>query len=90
MSTHEQDRICAVLVEKMRSGQHLNPTEKAHLSQCAGCMREVVLQLDQMAEVPTPLGMRGEPGDAGLPHPNPEVIQALENGRRNFAREFGL
>ncbi len=83
MSNHKQDQACTTLVEKMTLKKPLSEAEKAHLSQCSGCMLEVVLRLDQMAEVSALHAMTGESQDADLPQPNPEVIRALENGRRN-------
>jgi hypothetical protein len=91
MSTHQQEQVCTTLIAKLTLGHPLNASEKAHLSQCIGCMRDVIRQLDRMAEGTAPaLGGRDGSSDPHLPNPNPEVIQALEHGRRVFAREFGL
>lgn len=91
MSTHKQDQVCTTLIEKITQGQPLDASEKAHLSQCDGCMSEVVEHLDRMAEESgASRETTGESGEQGLSPPSPEVAQALEQGRRVFAREFGL
>jgi hypothetical protein len=91
MSIQELNEVCANLIQKMIQGQPLNAIERTHLSQCAGCMREVVLHLDQMAEdAAALLGTTGESGETVVAYPSPEVIEALEHGRRVFAREFGV
>jgi hypothetical protein len=94
MSTHEQDEVCAAIINKMALGQSLNATEKAHLSQCAGCMREVVLHLDQAVttenkEDATDTIPTGGAARAATALPE-EVRLALEHGRHVLEREFGI
>jgi hypothetical protein len=94
MSTNEQDQACATIVTKISLRQPLDQSEKAHLTECAGCMREVVLHLDQPAtadvnkqaadKIPT----RGAATKkATVPEP---VRLALARGRQVLEREFGI
>lgn len=91
MSNQKRDEVCGVLVEKLTGGQPLNAAEKAHLSECAGCMQEVILRLDKMADAASAApGMNGSLVESTPVQASPEVLQALERGRRVLAREFGL
>jgi len=93
MPIDQQDQDCARLVEKIiradffNTNESLNAAEKAHLSQCPECMREVVLNLDLAAE--DAAGLLGTKPELATGELSPDVMQALEQGKRIFAREFG-
>ena len=86
MRTHEGDRFCAGVVEKVIAGKRLDESEKEHLASCEGCMEELVTKLDEadIQETTKPSG------NDDHSQRRPEVEQALENARRVFSREFGI
>ena len=91
MSMHPLDQVCAKVVEKMISKQHLDAPEKVHLAECEICIAEILRRLDQAAEeAAKSAGKNGARNYDDLARSRPEAMRALEHGRRVFAREFGI
>jgi hypothetical protein len=91
MSKHQLDQVCAKVVEKMSSRQHLDAAEKEHLGECEICMAEILRRFDEAAkEAAKSPGSNGASNHDDLDRSRPEALRALEHGRRVFAREFGI
>ncbi len=86
MRTHEGDRVCAGVVEKVIARKRLDESEKEHLASCEGCMEELVTKLDEADIQETTKASE----DYDHSHRRPEVQQGLETARRVFLREFGI
>ena len=89
MSIRERDQTCTILTNKLMSGERLDAAEKAHLSQCTECMREIVLHLDLRADE-IPISITDDAAAPTAAKMSPEVREALDRGRGVFVREFGL
>jgi hypothetical protein len=91
MSKHQLNQVCADVVEKMISRQHLDAAEKEHLGECEICMAEILRRFDEAAEVAAKSPEKnGASNHDDLARSRPEAKRALEHGRHVFAREFGI
>ncbi len=88
MSAQQDEHLCGAVVAKITSGQPLSPDEKTHLTECEGCMEEVIRQLDQSHGNKSTKSVSGS--NNGVSHPRNDAQQALEHGRKVFEREFGV
>ena len=91
MSVAEPHPVCSGLIEKVSSGQRLDAAERGHLMACDTCQAALVEHLDKTAEPepPQPFPV-AEVGLNGVARGSAKAEHALEEGRKVFAREFGL
>jgi hypothetical protein len=84
MTTCEEVDVCGSIISKLSSGQSLDAAEKAHLTDCADCVREIVFHLVKRAGTEI---IKGTPGSSRVPD---EVRHAIATGRQLLEREFGI
>ena len=90
MAAHELDRICGTIVSKLMLGERLSADERSHLVESTECMLEVVRQLDHQREQTSPSHGTNGTSETYTANCDVEVLQALEQSRRAFVREFGV
>jgi len=91
MSAEKNGDLCTQLLKKLTTDEHLSDAEKAHVVDCEGCMAALVKRIDRtiLVQSPFPAGSSGV-DDSDVDRDRPEAKQALEHGKRVFAREFGI
>jgi len=90
MVTREKDQLCINVVQKLTTYVSLNDEEKSHLAACEDCMVRIVQALDESGVVDANGREQSAERNGDRSSARPTAINALENGRKVFEREFGI